>query len=262
MEYKEITSEVLELAKKAGSFILDQRMLFTSDRIEKKGHQDFVSYVDKEAEKMLVEGLRAILPGSGFIVEEKTAQHANEEFIWVVDPLDGTTNFIHGVTPFAISIALMQHHKTVMGVVYELGQKEFFYSWKDAPVYCNQKPVSVSKAANIAEGLISTGFHISDNSKLNQHLTTVFEIVSNSHGIRRHGSAATDLAYVAAGRFDGFFEYGLSLWDVAAGAFLIEQAGGTVSDYSGTENFLYGREIVAGTIGVHRNLLQLLKKNF
>jgi len=261
MDYKEITLKVLDLAKIAGTFILEQRKQFTADRIETKGKQDFVSYVDKETEKMLVDGLFKIIPDSGFIVEEKTANHSNEEFIWIVDPLDGTTNFIHGVTPFAISIALMQNNKIVVGVVYELGQKEFFYSWKEAPVYCNERVVSVSKATAISEGLISTGFHINDNSRLEGQLKTVFEIVSNSHSIRRPGSAATDLAYVAAGRFDGFFEYGLSPWDVAAGGFLVEQAGGTVSDYSGKKNYLYGREIIAGTLGVHENLLQLLQKN-
>jgi myo-inositol-1(or 4)-monophosphatase len=261
MDYKLMTLKVIDLAKIAGTFILEQRKLFTPDRIEKKGKQDFVSYVDKETEKMLVDGLRTIIPVSGFIVEEKTANHTNEEFIWVVDPLDGTTNFIHGITPFAISIALMQNSKTVVGVIYELGQKEIFYSWKGAGVYCNENQVTVSKAKAISEGLIATGFHINDNSRLEGQLQTVFEIVSNSHGIRRPGSAATDLAYVAAGRFDGFFEFGLSPWDVAAGAFLVEQAGGKVSDYSGGQNYMNGREIIAGTPGVYQNLLQLIQKN-
>jgi myo-inositol-1(or 4)-monophosphatase len=154
MDYKQVTFEVIELAKKAGSFILEQRKQFSKDKIEKKGHQDFVSYVDKETEKMLVNGLRSIIPESGFIVEEKTAVNNGEEYIWVVDPLDGTTNFIHGITPFAISIALMKNQETVIGIVHELGQNEFFYTWKDGPVYCNDEPISVSKANCIAEGLI------------------------------------------------------------------------------------------------------------
>ncbi|MCK9206807.1 MAG: inositol monophosphatase [Salinivirgaceae bacterium] len=259
--YKEITFQVMEWAKKAGSFILEQHTNFSRDLVESKGHQDFVSYVDKETEKMLVAALRELIPSSGFIVEEKSASHNNEAYIWVIDPLDGTTNFIHGVTPFAISIALLYNNEPVIGIVYELGRQEFFYSWKGAPVYCNGKEIKVSKAPDIASGLISTGFHISDVSKLNQHLKTVYQVVSNSHGLRRHGSAATDLAYVAAGRFDGFFEYGLSPWDVAAGSFLVVQAGGKVSDYLGGQNYFYGREIVAGTAGVHAALLKLLHEN-
>lgn len=261
MDYNEITFSVLNAAKKAGEFILNQRVGFSRDRVEQKGPQDFVSYVDKETEKMLVLILKELIPGCGFIVEEKSASHSGEDFIWVIDPLDGTTNFIHGISPFAISIALLHKGETVIGVVYELGQQEAFYSWKGAPAYCNGNEIMVSSAGRVSEGLISTGFHISDVSRLDQQLKTVFQIVSNSHGIRRLGSAATDLAYVAAGRFDGFFEYGLSPWDVAAGAFIVQQAGGKVSDYSGGTNYFYGREIIAGTIGVHADVLKLLNQN-
>jgi myo-inositol-1(or 4)-monophosphatase len=261
MEWQIILNKVIILAKETGDFILEQFADFSKDAIESKGRQDFVSYVDKEAEQKLVDGLRLILPDSGFIAEENTAGHSNEKMVWVVDPLDGTTNFIHGVAPFAISIALQEDDKTVLGLVYELGHKEMFYSCKGQAAYCNGKKLHVSSAKRLNQSLIATGFHINDYSRLDGHLKVVKAIVEGSHGLRRHGSAATDLAYVAAGRFDGYFEYGLNPWDVAAGAFLVQQAGGLVSDYTGGVNYFFGREIVAANREVHGEMLALLKNN-
>jgi len=253
-------NKVIELAKKTGKFISDERIKFNTDDVESKGFHDFVSYVDKQAEQMLVDGLKIILPQAGFITEEKTADNNNEEYIWIIDPLDGTTNFIHNLMPHAISIALQYNSKTILGIVYELGADEMFYSWEGTQAFCNNKIISVSKAKNLSDSLIATGFHINDFSRLQNHLKVIETVVKNSHGIRRHGSAATDLAYVAAGKFDGFFEYGLSVWDIAAGSFIVEQAGGKVSDYSGENNYFYGREIIAGTQGVHNDLLDIVKK--
>ncbi len=260
MELNTIGNKVIKLTKKVGAFINNERKNFSISDVENKGLHDFVSYVDKQAEQKLVDGLKEIIPESGFITEEKTAGHSNEEYIWIIDPLDGTTNFIHNLTPHAISIALQHKSNTIMGVIYELGADEIFYSWQGTPVFCNQKQIRVTGAKNISHGLIATGFHINDFNRLQNHLKVVEHVVKNSHGIRRHGSAATDLAYVAAGRFDGFFEYGLSVWDVAAGAFLVKQAGGKVSDYSGGGNYLYGREIIAGNFGIFNNLLEIINK--
>ncbi|MBI9067715.1 MAG: inositol monophosphatase [Salinivirgaceae bacterium] len=261
MNLNEVGNSVLDLAKEVGEFIIEQGKIFTSDKIEEKGPQDFVSYVDKEAESMLVKGLKEIIPESGFIVEENSASNANEDYIWIVDPLDGTTNFIHNLAPHAISIALQKNKKTVLGVIYELGHKELFYSWDGLPVYLNTKEISVTKSTLISEGLFATGFSNSDHSRLTGHLKVVKKIIENSHGLRRHGSAATDLAYVAAGIFDGFFEYGLSVWDIAAGAYLVERAGGKVSDYSGKDNYFFGREMLAGNKQIHAELLNILKEN-
>jgi myo-inositol-1(or 4)-monophosphatase len=255
-----IGNKVLKLAEKTGAFISGERIKFNTANIESKGFHDFVSYVDKQAEQMIVDGLKIILPQAGFITEEKTANNNNEEYIWIIDPLDGTTNFIHNLTPHAVSIALQHKSKTILGVVYELGAGEMFYSWKGISAFCNNKIISVSKAEKLSDSLIATGFHINDFSRLQNHLKVVESVVENSHGIRRHGSAATDLAYVATGRFEGFFEYGLSVWDIAAGAFIVEQAGGKVSDYSGENNYFYGREIIAGTQNVHNDLLNIVKK--
>jgi myo-inositol-1(or 4)-monophosphatase len=262
MNLEQVLNRTIKVAETAGSFIIEQGKDFSIDVVEKKGHQDYVSFVDKEAERILVEGLRGILPDSGFIAEENTAGHHNEKYLWIVDPLDGTTNFIHGVAPYAISIALQIDGKTALGLVYELGQKELFYSCSGMPVYCNQKVVSVSKADGLNNALIATGFHTSNFERLDQQLNVLKKIVEGSHGLRRHGSAATDLAYVAAGRFDGFFEYGLNPWDVAAGAFLVQQAGGIVSDYTGGGNYMFGKEMIAGSPKVHDDLLSLLKTKF
>ncbi|MGD9992344.1 MAG: inositol monophosphatase [Salinivirgaceae bacterium] len=262
MNLEQVLKRTIKVAETAGSFIIEQGKDFSIDVVEKKGHQDYVSFVDKEAERILVEGLRGILPDSGFIAEENTAGHQNEKHLWIVDPLDGTTNFIHGVAPYAISIALQIDGKTALGLVYELGQKELFYSCSGMPVYCNQKVVSVSKADGLKNALIATGFHTSNFERLDQQLKVLKKIVEGSHGLRRHGSAATDLAYVAAGRFDGFFEYGLNPWDVAAGAFLVQQAGGIVSDYTGGGNYMFGKEMIAGSPKVHDDLLSLLKTKF
>ncbi len=259
MELNTIGNKTINLTKQVGNFIVNERQNFNISAVEEKGLHDFVSYVDKQAEQKLVNGLKEIIPNSGFIAEEKTAGHNNEEYIWIIDPLDGTTNYIHNLKPYAISIALQHKSKTILGVIYELGADEIFYSWQGTEAFCNQKQIKVTNAKNISQGLIATGFHINDFNRLHNHLQVVEQVVKNSHGIRRHGSAATDLAYVAAGRFDGFFEYGLSAWDVAAGAFLVQQAGGKVSDYIGENNYLYGREIIAGNFDVYTDLLKIIR---
>lgn len=256
-----IGKKTVELVREVGKFIKEQRAQFDSSKIENKGLHDYVSYVDKGSEKQLVEGLSKILPGSGFIVEENTAGHSAEDYIWIIDPLDGTTNFLHNVYPFAISVALQYKNQTVLGIVYELGRDEMFYSSGDNKAYCNDKQIYASKAPNIEQSLIVTGFPISKYGRLNGHVNVVKDVVLHSQGIRRTGSAASDLAYVACGRFDGYFEYGLNPWDVAAGAFIAQQAGATVSDYRGGNDYLFGGEMLAATPNVYESLLKALKEN-
>lgn len=258
-DINKIGKRVIEITTQVGEFILEQRKHFSMDDAETKGYHDFVSYVDKEAELMLVNDLKLLLPESGFIAEEQTAGKSSEELIWIIDPLDGTTNFMHGVAPFAISIALQKNDETILGVIYELGHKEMFYSWEGTDAYCNNKKIQVSTAQSINKALISTGFPVNDFSRLSNHLNMVEQVVKSSHGLRRHGSAATDLAFVASGRIDGFFEYGLSVWDLAAGVYLVKKSGGNVSDYSGANNYHFGRELCAGNPMVQQELVLLLK---
>lgn len=258
IDIERIEQQTIELVKEVGRFIREQRAQFDASKIEHKGLHDYVSYVDKGSERQLVDGLSKILPGSGFIVEENTAGHSTEENIWIIDPLDGTTNFLHNVYPFAISVALQHKGELVLGIVYELGRNELFHSAGNG-AFCNGQPISAAAAPDLEQSLIVTGFPISKYGRLDGHVNTVKEIVLHSQGIRRTGSAASDLAYVACGA-DGYFEYGLNPWDVAGGAFIAQQAGAIVSDYRGGTDYLFDGEILAASKNVYPRLLEILKE--
>ncbi len=245
MNLEKLCSEVRIVAKAAGAFIAGEREKFNLGDIEVKGKANFVSYVDKQAEVLIIDNLRKLLPGSGFIAEEGTAESSDEKYKWIIDPLDGTTNFIHGLPPFAVSIALMEDDELIVGVVYEITQDECFYAWKGSKAYMNGKEIQVTTAATTGNSLIATGFPYSAMDMLDIFVMSMRYFMIHSHGLRRLGSAATDLAYLAAGRFEAFYEHGLKPWDVAAGALIVKQAGGKVSDFNGTGQFLFNGEIVA-----------------
>lgn len=257
-----LCQDVCLLSRQVGGFIRNERKQFSFERVETKGKNDFVSYVDKESEKRIVNGLTELLPGSGFIAEEGTSTVKGEVYNWIIDPLDGTTNFIHGIPCFAISIALMRNEKLVMGVIYEINLDECFYAWEGSKAYMNGSEISVSKASTLSGSLIATGFPYYDYSRMDQYMEVFRHFMKNTHGLRRLGSAATDLAYVACGRFEGFYEYSLQPWDVAAGAFLVQQAGGKVTDFSGENNFIFGKEIVAANNGCFDEFLDTIKLYF
>lgn len=260
MDYIKICEQVCITAKKAGEFIREQQAKLTSEKIESKGLHNYVTYVDKTAEKILVENLQVLIPESGFIVEEGTITKTGLKYNWIIDPLDGTTNYIHGLPPYAVSIALKEDDKIVLGVIYEINLDECFYAWKDGPAFLNNTEIKVSTVAKVTDSLIATGFPYHDYSKLQKFMLTIEYFIKNSHGLRRLGSAATDLAYVACGRVEGFYEYGLSPWDVAAGAFIVQQAGGKVTDFAGGENYLFGGEIIATNSFVFNDLFSDIKK--
>ncbi|MEA2107364.1 MAG: inositol monophosphatase family protein [Bacteroidota bacterium] len=260
MNLEKICQQVIELTRNTGKFILDEKKNNTNIRFEEKGLHDFVTYVDKTSEQKLVEGLNVILPEAGYIVEEQTTTTQGETYNWIIDPLDGTTNFIHGITPFAISIALKEKDEIILGVVYEFGLDECFYAWKGSPAYLNGKEINVSKKKHINDSLIATGFPYYDYDRLNPFLESLEYFMRNTHGVRRLGSAATDLVYVACGRFEAFYEYSLSSWDVAAGTFIVQQAGGKVSDFKGENNYIFGKEIVAANNSVFDNFLAIVKQ--
>lgn len=260
MDLKSICREVINIAKNTGNFIRGERLSFNAGKVETKGLHNFVSYVDKEAERVLVDELARLLPGSGFIAEEGTGRRNQGGFNWVIDPLDGTTNFIHGLPPFSISIALMRDETTVLGVIYEVTLEECFCSWEGAQAYLNGREISVSSAGSVKDSLIATGFPYTDFHRMKPFMESFEYFMQHSHGLRRLGSAAVDLAYVACGRFDAFYEYGLNSWDVAAGAFLVRQAGGSVSDFNGGDDFIFGGEIVASNANVFGEFSGLVKK--
>jgi len=259
MNYEFICKHAISAVNQAGRFIQTEAKKFSVDRVETKGLHNFVSYVDKTAEEMLVEELQDILPEAGFITEEGTKVHEGEQLKWVIDPLDGTTNFIHGLPPYSISVALMDGPETILGVVYELNLKECFYAWKGSPAYLDGQEIHVSKVNKVKDSLIATGFPYYDFDKMKAYLDSLEYFLKNSHGARRLGSAAADLAYVACGRFEAFYEYSLQPWDVAAGAFILQQAGGKVSDFSGGNNYIFGKELVATNSFIFEEFLGVVK---
>ncbi len=247
MDFKNLCFRVQDIARAAGSFIRQEGHKITSKDIEIKSVASLVTYVDKTAEVNIVAALKKLIPGSGFVTEEGTASSDKEKYIWIIDPLDGTTNYIHGVAPHSVSIALMEDTKIVLGVVYEVGADEMFYAWKDSPAFLNNKEIKVATASKSVDTLIATGFPYYDFLRVDDYIDAMKHLMKTTRGIRRFGSAAVDLAYVAAGRFDAFYEHALHAWDVAAGVFILQQAGGLTTDFNGGENWLYGGEIISAS---------------
>lgn len=252
----------LPVIRSAGEFIREQRRNFNRSVVEHKGFNDLVSFVDKEAERMLVEGLEKIEPDSGFITEEQTRTIHDRAVEWIIDPLDGTTNFVHGVPVFCVSVGLRMNGVLCGGVIYEVNLDECFYGWSGSGVLLNGVPVKTSSAQKMSDALVVTGFPYTNFTRLKEYMEVFDYCMKNTHGVRRLGSAAADLAYVACGRFEVFYEYGLNAWDIAAGAFLVQEAGGLVTDFKGGDNFLFGKEIVATAPGVHAEFLAEIKKRF
>lgn len=262
MNYELLCSKVIAVARLTGNFIRKEAMAFDANAIEYKGLNDLVSYVDKNAEKQLVRNLSKLLPDSGFITEEETVNTLGKTYTWIIDPLDGTTNFIHGIPTYAISIALYEEDKPVIGIVYEINRGEMFFTFKGGAAYLNNKEIQVSKNDNLSQSLLATGFPYYQFDKQLQYMQLFTEMMQKCHGLRRIGSAAVDLAYVACGRFDAYFEYNLNAYDVAAGAYLVQQAGGSVMNFSGGSEFLEKREMLATNSLITDEILMIIKKHF
>ena len=255
MNYQSITEQVIALAKETAIYIQHERENFSSDKVETKSKNDFVSYVDQESEKILVKALKTIVPEAGFITEEGTTEKAKgEDYLWIIDPLDGTTNFIHNSTPYAISIALSFKSEIVVGVVHEITRGETFYSWKGAKSYLDGKEIQVSDTPRLAESLIVFGRPHHYMDRYPELLASVDYFMKNTHGLRLSGSAAVDLAYVACGRYDGRFEFNLKPWDIAAGCLLIQNAGGRVGDFHGGNQHFENGMVLAANSGIFEEL--------
>ena len=247
MNLQEVLQQTLAITRKTGHFMVEEARKFNLSSIEYKGHNDLVSYVDKESEKMLVASLGRILPEAGFITEEGTAEVGKaERYNWVIDPVDGTTNYVHGLPLYSTSVALMDGDEVILGIINDPSREECFYTIKGEKAYLNDTVISVSSVDELGKSLLATGFPYSKFKHMPVYIDVVQDLMQHTHGLRRMGSAAIDLAYVACGRFEGFFEYNLKPWDVAAGVFLVQQAGGTVTTFSGTDNYIFGGELVSG----------------
>jgi myo-inositol-1(or 4)-monophosphatase len=264
MQLEEIDKQVVALCEEVGAFIQRESENFDHSRIEQKtSFNNLVSYVDQEAERKIVSALQKILPQAGFITEEGTVtQSKQNEYNWIIDPLDGTTNFLHGLPIYAISIGLTRNDVPILGAVYHVVRKECFHAIEHGKAYCNTKEIHVSNVPSLSESLLATGFPYYHTEKKDVYLDIIKEFLEKTHGIRRLGSAAIDLAYVACGRIEGFFEYNLNPWDVAAGAFIVQQAGGKVTDFKGGNNYLYGGELCAGNGSVQPEMVKLIQEKW
>jgi len=262
MDLQKMTAEVNSLVTEVAAYIAEQRKSFSNEAVSDKGVNQLVSYVDVEAEKKLVAGLSNLFPEAGFITEEETSDKGRADCNWIIDPLDGTTNFIHNLPVYSVSVALARHQEILIGVVYEIGRKELFAAWQGGGAWCNGERIHMSHETELKKSLLATGFPYYDYVHMDAYLDTLKHLMRSTHGLRRMGSAAVDLAYVASGRFEGFFEYGLHAWDVAAGILLVKEAGGKVSDFKGGNDFLFGDTIIASNQGLYQALLDIIKERF
>ncbi|SHI42088.1 myo-inositol-1(or 4)-monophosphatase [Hymenobacter daecheongensis DSM 21074] len=259
-DFTALSHQVADVARRAGQFIRQEAATFDRGRIQHKGLHDMVSYVDQEAEKMLVAGLRELLPQAGFITEEGTtgadsqATSVGTALTWIIDPLDGTTNFIHGLPCYSVSVALMEGPELVIGVVYEVNLDECFRAVRGGGAFCNEQPIRVSAAPALSQSLIATGFPYSNFHRVDDYLSILKQFMSSTNGIRRVGSAAVDLAWTAAGRFDGYFEFNINSYDVAAGILLVREAGGHVTQFLHDGDPIFGREVLASNGTLHAEM--------
>jgi myo-inositol-1(or 4)-monophosphatase len=250
----------VKAARAAGSIINRAALDVERLQVTNKGVNDFVTEVDQAAERAIIEILLTAYPGHAILAEESGRQHGakHSEYLWIIDPLDGTTNFIHGLPVYAVSIALAFRGKVEQAVVYDPSRNDLFFASKGRGAFVNDRRLRVSKRIRLAEALIGTGFPFRKGDNLKRYMKMMEEVMSKCAGLRRPGAAALDLCYVAAGWYDGFFETGLSPWDVAAGSLMISEAGGLVGNFTGESDYLYQREVVAGCPKVFGQLVQIL----
>jgi len=252
MDHKFLGEQIIPIVKEAGLFIRSQFGKVVAADIETKSRNSLVSYVDKEAERMLVKGLGELIPGSTFITEEGTVTQGESEWTWIIDPLDGTTNFLQQIPIYSVSVGLLQHGRLVIGVVYSVEQDEMFWATKGGGARLNGQPIRVSDRVEVGSAMIATGFPYASR-ELIPRLTSIFgHFLDQGQGIRRLGSAAVDLAYVACGRFDMYYETTLNPWDIAGGILLVEEAGGIVTDFSGNDQMLSNGQVIASSPGIHQ----------
>ena len=247
----------VKAARRAGNLIYRSADKIDHLTITKKSHADFVSEVDRAAEQVIMETLLEAYPSHAILAEE-SGSHGESEYLWIIDPLDGTTNFLHGFPQFAVSIALEHKGVLTQAVIYDPVRNELFTATRGQGAYLNDKRIRVSKRLHMADALIGTGFPYSNFQHMDSYLAILKDVMQKSSGLRRPGSAALDLAWMAAGRYDGFFETGLKAWDIAAGCLLITEAGGMVSDLTGTDSYIKTGHICAGNPEIHPQLLKLM----
>ncbi len=261
VQLKQICDKAIPAVRTAAAFIRAELGKVNQDRIHEKERHSLVSYVDIETEKMLVRDLGALLPDCRFITEEGTTPSEQEtDYTWVIDPLDGTTNFLKGIPVFSISVALSRGGHPILGIVYDIMQEACYTAWEHGGAFRNGVPIHVSDVKQLEESVVATGFPYKRNWMPNlSNLLT--HVLHHSRGVRRLGSAAIDLAYTADGKFDAYYETRLNAWDIAAGIILIREAGGKVTDFYGNEqNILKAHHVLASNGKVHQELFHLVQQ--
>lgn len=262
MDLKSILDQALLVTDEAAAFIHSQAGHVTADDVVTKSRNSLVSYVDQKAEEILVRGLGKILPEAGFITEEGTVRQEKSSYTWIIDPLDGTTNFLQQIPVYSVSVALLHDNEIVLGIVADVEQKENYYAWKGGGAWCNGRRIYVSGRTNIQDAVVATGFPYAARDVLPQ-LTAIFDFfLKNARGIRRLGSAAIDLAYVACGRFDAYYETTLNAWDIAAGIIIVKEAGGVVTDFEGKNGMLDNGRVIAAPADIHGTVTGLIRNIF
>lgn len=257
----EFLEVAIKAARLAGQIIVKHLGKISKRDINLKQASDFVTIVDRESEKVIIDTIKKHFPDHLFLAEESLKECGRETYRWIIDPLDGTTNYIHSYPVFSVSIALEYGGEIITGVILDPLRNELFWAEKGSGAYVNCSPIEVSKV-NIGESLVTTGFPFRSKEMIDNYLKLFRNLFLKVSDLRRSGSAALDLAYLACGRCDGFFELGLSPWDIAAGSLLIKEAGGVITDFGGGTHYVRTGNIVAGNPAVHRELLEETKNVF
>lgn len=256
----ELLVEVEKVALRAGSFIREEFGKISAHQAQVKSLNSLVSYVDLGAERMIVDALADLVPGSGFITEEETTVNDHQHYNWVIDPLDGTTNFLKGIPVFSVSIALTAGDHIVLGVVYDVMQDWCFSATRDGGTTLNRQPVRISKEERFEKAVIATGFPYHRLTSESPTIQLLDVVIERSSGIRRLGSAAIDLAYVSCGKVEGYYEADLNPWDLAAGILLVKEAGGIATDFDGGSAILTKGSVIAGNAIIQEELQQVIRQ--
>ncbi|MDH5377218.1 MAG: inositol monophosphatase [Gammaproteobacteria bacterium] len=247
-------------ARSAGTIIVRALNQLDSLKVTEKSQNDYVTEVDKRAEAEIIKTIHRAYPNHSIMAEEGGLKKREDEYVWIIDPLDGTTNFLRGIPQFSISIAVQHKGELTAAVIYDPLKDELFTAAKGSGAQLNDRRIRVGTRKDLRGALLGTGFPYRDDQSVADYLPTLQALIPGTAGVRRIGSAALDLAYVAAGRFDGFWEYGLNSWDMAAGVLLVREAGGVATDAKGGDELFETGDVIAGNIDVHREMLSRISK--
>lgn len=255
IDLNKLLNQVSETAISIGVYLKSEQANLKQSAIEMKGSRDYVSYVDKEAEKQLVSVLQNYIPNAGFLTEEDTIEYVEKEYTWIIDPLDGTSNYVHGIAPYNVSIALMHNKEVVLGVVYDPAADEMFTAIKGEKSRLNNEIIAVSEQNDMLNSFNGFGIPYNVTTEARNILNNTFKHFGNA-SFRLNGAAAIEICYVACGRYDAYFHSDLSPWDVAAGALILQQAGGKITDFNSGSNYIFGRELVATNSKMHKSIMK------